>query len=89
LGLVDQTGGLREAIAYAAKLGKVKEVKTGEYPEEGSWLLTLLQEKKADYLESEVRSYLGDYYSTFRYLKSLNSQDAVQARIPYVMDIIH
>jgi protease-4 len=89
LGLVDQTGGLREAIAYAAKLGKVKEVKTGEYPEDDSWLLTLLQEKKADYLESEVRSYLGDYYSTFRYLKSLNSQDAVQARIPYVMDIIH
>jgi protease-4 len=89
LGLVDQLGGLKEAIAYAAKLAKVKEVHTGEFPEEGDWYLQWLQEKKADYLESEVRSYLGDYYSTFRYLKSLNTQDAVQARIPYVMDIIH
>jgi protease-4 len=89
LGLVDQLGGLKEAIAYAAKLGKVDKVQSKEYPEDSQWFLKLLEEKKADYLESEVRSYLGEYYTTFRYLKSLNSQDAVQARIPYVMDIIH
>jgi protease-4 len=89
LGLVDRMGGLREAIAYAAKLAKVKEVHTGDYPQEEDWYLQWLQEKKTDYLESETRGYLGDYYSTFRYLKSLNTQDAVQARIPYVMNIIH
>jgi protease-4 len=89
LGLVDRMGGLREAIAYAAKLAKVKDVHTGDYPQEEDWYLQWLQEKKTDYLESEMRGYLGDYYSTFRYLKSLNTQDAVQARIPYVMNIIH
>ena len=87
--LVDQLGGLDDAVAKAAKLAKVDEYYTADYPGKADWIDQLLdgQLSTGSYLDSQMREAMGDYYSTFMLLKSVNRQSAIQARMPYIINI--
>ncbi|HBC29140.1 MAG TPA: signal peptide peptidase SppA [Prevotellaceae bacterium] len=86
IGLVDKLGNLGDAIAAAAKAAKMKEYSVGRYPEPEPWFSTLLQDKKADYMESQMRASLGDLYPAFSLVRSIRSQNPIQARMPFVPD---
>lgn len=83
IGLVDKLGDLSDAIASAAKLAELEKYSIGRYPAPAPWYQSLINEKKEDYLESEMRSLLGEYYTTFSLMRTLDKQDPVQARIPF------
>jgi hypothetical protein len=40
-----------------------------------------------NYLDEQMRETLGEYYEPFMYLKSINRQSAIQARLPYYLII--
>ena len=42
---------------------------------------------KDSYLDGKLRETLGEYYEPFVYLKSINKQSAIQARLPYFTTI--
>ena len=83
LGLVDQIGNLQAAIKSAAKLAKVEKYNTVNYPAPEPWFQSLLNEKKSGYLDAEMRNMLGEYYTTFSLLRTINSQDRLQMRLPF------
>ena len=83
IGLVDKLGDLSDAIASAAKLAELEKYSIGRYPAPAPWYQSLINEKKEGYLESEMRSLLGEYYTTFSLMRTLDKQDPVQARIPF------
>jgi protease IV len=83
IGLVDQLGGLDEAIAKAAKLANVKDYYTSKYPEEKDIFDQFLNRKKSSYLDEQLHATLGEYYTPFMLLKSINRQNAIQARIMF------
>lgn len=83
LGLVDQLGNLEAAVKVAAKLAKVKKYNTVNYPEPEAWFQTLLNKKKSGYLDAEMRDMMGEYYTTFSLLRTIKSQDRIQARLPF------
>lgn len=57
--LVDQLGGLDEAVAKAAQLAKLKEYHTSPYPAPASWLDQLVgQISGGNYLDEGIRSQL-------------------------------
>lgn len=86
--LVDEIGGLDKAVEKAAKLAKLSEYHTTGYPEEPSWFSSLLsQESKGNYLDEQLRQTLGEYYEPFVYMKNINKQSAIQARLPYFVVI--
>ncbi|MBR1688475.1 MAG: signal peptide peptidase SppA [Prevotella sp.] len=86
--LVDELGGLDAAVAKAAKLAKLKEYYTEPYPEQASWFDNLLAEtNKGSYLDEQLRATLGEYYAPFAFVKQLNRQNAIQARLPYYLVI--
>lgn len=87
--LVDQLGGLDDAVAKAAKLAKVNDYYTAEYPAKASWMDDLLDNgfSSGSYIDEQMRMTMGEYYSTFMLLKSINRQSAIQARMPYVITI--
>jgi len=87
LGLVDQLGNLDDAIKVAAKLAKLEKYNRVNYPEPEPWYMTLLNEKKSGYMEAEMRSMLGEYYTTFSLLRTLGTQDRIQARLPFDLNI--
>ncbi len=87
LGLVDQIGNLEAAVKSAAKLAKVEKYNTVNYPEPEPWFQSLLNDKKSGYLDAEMRNMLGEYYTTFSLLRTINTQDRIQARLPFEPNI--
>jgi protease-4 len=86
--LVDQLGGLDVAVAKAAKLAKMKEYYTCSYPEQADWLSQLMSaSSNSNYLDEQMRATMGEYYEPFMLLKQMNQLDAIQARIPFFLNI--
>ena len=80
---MDKLGNLDAAIKAAAELAKVEDYNRVNYPEPEPWYMTLLNEQKTGYLDAELRETLGEYYTTFSLLRTLKTQDRIQARIPF------
>ena len=86
--LVDAVGSLNDAVKKAAELAKLKEYHATAYPEEESWLSSLFDSvTKKSYLDEEMQAALGEYYEPLRFLKSLDKQSVIQARMPYIINI--
>ena len=88
--LVDQLGGLDEAVKKAAELAKVEEYYTDSYPAKADFMDTLLKasgEAGDNYLSSQLRATLGEYYEPFMLMKKLDKQNAIQARVPFYFNI--
>lgn len=87
--LIDQLGGLDDAINKASQLAKLKEYHTAEYPEVLSWKDQLLQSvSRNSYLDDEwLRLALGSLYNPFMTLRNLNNREMLQAQIPYIVNI--
>ncbi len=86
--LVDEIGSLDKAIEKAAKLAKLSEYHATCYPEPTNWFDTLMnQGNKGSYLDSHLRTALGEYYEPFTYVKNIRHQNTIQARLPYYLII--
>lgn len=86
--LVDEIGSLDKAIEKAAKLAKLSEYHATCYPEPTNWFDALMnQGNKGSYLDSHLRTTLGEYYEPFTYVKNIRHQNAIQARLPYYLII--
>lgn len=86
--LVDQLGGLDDAVAKAAKLAKLDEYYTASYPGKEDWLDQFTSAMSSgSYIDNQMRLAMGEYYSTLMLLKDINKQSAIQARIPYMVNI--
>ena len=87
--LVDEIGGLDKAIEKAAKLAKLDKYHATNYPEEASWWESLMSsvDSKDSYLDMQMRETLGEYYEPLMFVKSINRQNAIQARLPYYVNI--
>ncbi len=88
IGLVDQLGGLNDAIVKAAQLAKINNYTASSYPKKANLLEQILEQSKPNnYLNSQLRTNLGDYYEPFTLLKTLDYQSAIQARLPFYPNI--
>ena len=87
--LVDEIGSLDKAIAKAASLAKVSQYHATSYPEQQSWWTNLLDQatSKNNYLDEQLQATLGEYYEPFKFVKNMNRQSAIQARLPYYVNI--
>lgn len=86
--LVDEIGSLDKAIQKAAKLAKLDKFYTAGYPEEAGWLESLMSmESKGNYLDEQLQATLGEYYKPFTFVKNIHRQNAIQARLPYYLNI--
>lgn len=83
IGLVDKLGNLDDAIKAAAKLAKCEGYNVGRYPSPAPWYATILNKQGNDYLESQMRNTLGEYYTTFTTIQNIGKREAIQMRIPY------
>ena len=89
LKLVDQLGGLDDAIAKAAKLAKMNDYETASYPSPLSTWEQLLGSyvDGDDLLNGKMQAYLGEFYEPFKIINDAKHMDKVQARMPYIIKI--
>lgn len=86
--LVDELGGLEKAVAKAAQLAKLKEYHTSPYPGKTDWLDKLLKQTSGSgYVREQMRDALGEYYMPFMLMKNIQTQSAIQARVPFIVNI--
>ena len=86
--LVDAIGSLDDAVKKAAQLAKLDEYHTASYPAPADWMDQILNTtNKNSYLDEQMRATLGEYYEPFNYMKGINRQSAIQARLPYFLHI--
>ena len=87
-GLVDEIGGIDEAVAAAAELGKIKNYFVVEYPEQKSSILdevvlSLTEEAK---MQLDVDDIL-TLYPHYMYMRELLERPVIQARLPYEIEV--
>lgn len=87
--LVDQLGGIDDAVKKAAQLAKLKDYYTSDYPAAASWMDAMLNSMSSSgtYLDEQLRQTLGDFYQPFTMLRSIDKRESIQARIPYAISI--
>src|SRR5690606_18181913 len=92
LGLVDEIGGLEDAVAYAAELGETSEYEMQDYPvfenslEEifGSFAGIKMSQTKEEIIKAEIGE---EAYKMFKDIKSFSKLKGTQARMPFEMNI--
>ncbi|GAB2588406.1 signal peptide peptidase SppA [Spirosoma areae] len=88
IGLVDQLGGLDDAINLAAQTAKLKE---GDYklryqPRKKEFFEQLMNSFGGDE-EAKIQAQLGELAPYVKYLKKLKTMEGVQMRMPFEVDI--
>ncbi len=86
LGLVDEIGGIDEAIAIAAKKAKIDKYRIIYLPQQKEFfdkIMENVQTSQSSILEKE----LGESYMFIQYLRSLKNMKGVQARLPFVLEM--
>jgi protease-4 len=86
--LIDGIGSLDDAVKKAAELAKLEEYHTGNYPAAADWFESLLDEtEKKSYLDTELRTLLGDLYEPVMQIRLDQQRNKLQARLPYSTQI--
>ena len=86
--LVDQLGGLPDAVAKAAQLAKLKSYSTEDYPAPLSLQDQLFGAfNRNSYLDEQLRITLGSLYEPFVQMRNINRREALQAQIPYIINM--
>lgn len=88
IGLVDELGGIEDAIKVAAELANLgKSYAVYEYPKMKSALEELLNKNKEELIVKSAREWLGANFDVFMMLKDVETEDFMQARMPFDLNI--
>ena len=91
-GLVDEIGGLEDAISYAAESNNVSEYSVKNFPVYETSIEELLQgfsglgfvKSKEELLKEELGE---EIYNIIQQMKTMTNQKGLQARMPFEMNI--
>jgi protease-4 len=85
LGLVDRIGGLQDAINCAARMAKLKDYRTKEFPEPESFFKQIFgnytQNTRSNILQQELGSEGMEIYTSYKKIKQVVGSS--QARLPF------
>ena len=83
IGLVDQLGGIEEAIAYAAEKAGLDSYSIKEFPKQDNMLESLIKTNQQEYYTKTIlKDKLGDKAQYLEALERLNQIEGVQALMP-------
>lgn len=88
--LVDQLGSIDDAVKKAAELAKLDQYFTSSYPGEVDvfdQIMDSMSDTGGNYLDAKMRATLGDFYEPFMLIKNIDKQNAIQARLPFYLNI--
>ena len=87
IGLVDEIGGLKDAIHGAAKLAGIESYAVKEFPVLEDPYLRFISQLGGDIRMSILKNELGESVKLFNIVKEIREMSGIQARLPYFIDI--
>jgi protease-4 len=90
IGLIDEFGGLNEAIAYAAEQVNLTDYRTIKLPRLKAPLEELMEEFGSMSVQTIISTFVGDdlpFMKELAFIKDLQQKDRIQARIPFALEI--
>ena len=90
IGLVDEIGGLNEAIADAQELAGLEKYRLKEYPlikDPMQQMIEKFMGKKGSPAEAFIRSELKEMYPYYEEAKAIKDMKGIQARMPWKIEI--
>jgi len=89
LGLIDDFGGLEDAISMAAEMAGVTDYYLWSLPAQKDPLQQIIDQLTGEDNSTSIRikSELGEYYTYYQYLKEISESSGIQARLPYDIKI--
>ncbi|MFZ4785152.1 MAG: signal peptide peptidase SppA [Flavobacteriales bacterium] len=87
LGLVDEMGGLNDAIKSAAQMAGLSEYEMINYPKLIDPFEELISDLTGQKQASVMQEIFGDHYVIFENVKSIQNMKGPQARLPFVLEI--
>jgi protease-4 len=92
LGLVDELGGVEDAVKLAASLAGIEKYRTVEYPYQKEPLQEFIDELTGQGDDDAIRTKIlqkemGEYYPIYKHIKELLNLEGVQARLPILIQL--
>jgi protease-4 len=87
LGLIDEFGGLEDAIKGAAELAGVDKYSIKEYPVPEDPYTRIISSLSGNIKMKILNKELGENFSLYKELKEVSEMNGMQARLPYFIDI--
>lgn len=86
IGLIDEFGGLTDAIRYAANKAHLSDYSIKDYPEQKDLIETLLDSDTPEpYTKLLIKNKLGDKYNYIKAVENLSKRNGVQALMPFMI----
>jgi protease-4 len=89
-GLVDELGGLNDAIKFAAKKSNMNTYQVEAYPKAKNKIEAILEKisgNEEDKKQALIKSVLGDSYKYYMSIEEMKNYKGAQTRIPYNIEI--
>jgi protease-4 len=87
IGLIDDFGGLTDAVDLAASLSKTKDYRLISLPEQKEWFEELIDQITGNDPSAKLKEALGSDYRFYQYFKEAREMKGVQARLPWTVEI--
>jgi protease-4 len=87
IGLIDDFGGLNDAIAQAAEMAGITEYNLMSLPAQKETFEQIIDELTGNVSATRMEKELGDFYPYYEYLKQIRDVRGVQARLPFEISI--
>ncbi|HOX76367.1 MAG TPA: signal peptide peptidase SppA, partial [Bacteroidales bacterium] len=88
IGLVDEIGGLKDAIKGAAELAKTETYSIRELPVAEDPYTMLLNQLSGEVKMKLLKKELGETFTFYRELLEIRDMTGIQARLPYFIEIL-
>jgi protease-4 len=87
IGLVDEIGGLNDAVAKAASLANLSEYRLIEYPQKEDAFETFIKDYNKNVTEKVIKETLNKNYKFWQIIKNAQNMSGIQARMEYELEI--
>lgn len=87
IGLVDEIGGINDAVMKAVELADIEEYRIVEYPKEQDFMEKFISDFSAKTKHNILQNTLGEEYELFMILERVRNMEGIQARMYYEIEI--
>ncbi|MCD4666018.1 MAG: signal peptide peptidase SppA [Bacteroidales bacterium] len=87
LGLIDELGGLDEAIKAAVELAELEDYRIVELPKQKELFEQLIEDIFGETRTRLIQKELGANYKYYKYIKEVSEMEGIQARLPFEITI--
>ncbi|MDD5506855.1 MAG: S49 family peptidase, partial [Bacteroidales bacterium] len=87
IGLIDQFGGLDDAIKLASEMANITDYKVVSLPKQKDPFQQIMDELMGKDTETRIQKEIGEFYPYYRIWKEIYAMKGIQARMPCQLQI--